>query len=62
MEQRASSFKRGINELQGAPAIFVLACLAMVVNEMIRNGATALAGVAVIAAGIPVYFLFGRRK
>jgi APA family basic amino acid/polyamine antiporter len=45
-----------------APAIFVLACFAMVVNEMIRNGATALAGVAVIAAGIPVYFLFGRRK
>jgi hypothetical protein len=30
----------------------------MVVNEMIRNGATALAGVAIIVAGIPVYFLF----
>jgi APA family basic amino acid/polyamine antiporter len=45
-----------------APAIFVLACFAMVVNEMIRNGATALVGVAVIAAGIPVYFLFGRRE
>ncbi len=44
-----------------APAIFVLACSAMVVNEMIRNGATALAGVAVIVAGIPVYFLFRRR-
>jgi APA family basic amino acid/polyamine antiporter len=44
-----------------APAIFVLACGAMVVNEMIRNGATALVGVAVIAAGIPVYFSFGRR-
>ena len=45
-----------------APAIFVLACLAMVVNEMMRNGATALVGAAVIAAGVPVYFLFGRRK
>ena len=44
-----------------APAIFVLACCAMVVNEMIRNGATAFAGVAVIAAGIPVYFLFKPR-
>jgi APA family basic amino acid/polyamine antiporter len=43
-----------------APAIFVVAGAAMVVNEMIRNGAPALAGVAVIAAGIPVYFLFGR--
>ena len=44
-----------------APAIFVLACLAMVVNEMMRNGATALVGAAVIAAGVPVYFFFGRR-
>ncbi len=43
-----------------APAIFVIACAAMVVNEMIRNGATALAGVAVIVAGIPVYFFFAR--
>jgi basic amino acid/polyamine antiporter, APA family len=45
-----------------APAIFVLACGAMVVNEMIRNGATAIAGVAVILAGVPVYFLFARRR
>jgi APA family basic amino acid/polyamine antiporter len=44
-----------------APGIFVVACAAMVVNEMIRNGPTALAGVAVIAAGVPVYFFFGRR-
>jgi APA family basic amino acid/polyamine antiporter len=41
-----------------APAIFVIACAAMVVNEMIRNGTTAIAGVAVIVAGVPVYFLF----
>ncbi len=45
-----------------APAIFVLACAAMVVNEMIRNGATAIAGVAVILAGVPVYFFFARRR
>jgi APA family basic amino acid/polyamine antiporter len=44
-----------------APAVFVVAGAAMVVNELIRNGATALAGVAVIAAGIPLYFLFARR-
>jgi basic amino acid/polyamine antiporter, APA family len=46
-----------------APAIFVVAGGAMVVNEMIRNGAPALAGVAIIAAGVPVYFFFkgGRR-
>jgi APA family basic amino acid/polyamine antiporter len=45
-----------------APGIFVVACAAMVVNEMIRNGATALAGVAVIAAGVPIYLLFGRKQ
>lgn len=45
-----------------APGIFVVAAAAMVVNEMIRNGATALAGVAVIAAGIPVYFVFSARN
>jgi APA family basic amino acid/polyamine antiporter len=44
-----------------APGIFVAACAAMVVNEMIRNGTPALAGVGVILAGVPVYFLFGRR-
>jgi len=45
-----------------APAIFVVAGAAMVVNEMFRNGAPALAGVAVILAGIPVYFLFRRTR
>ena len=44
-----------------APAIFVVASALMLVNEIIRNGVTALAGLAVIAAGAPVYFLFARR-
>jgi APA family basic amino acid/polyamine antiporter len=44
-----------------APAIFILASAAMVVNEIWRNGTTALIGVAVIAIGVPVYYLFGRR-
>jgi APA family basic amino acid/polyamine antiporter len=43
-----------------APGIFVLASAAMVVNEMIRNGATALVGAGVIALGIPVYYVFTR--
>jgi APA family basic amino acid/polyamine antiporter len=44
-----------------APAIFVLASLTMVINEIHRNGAPALAGIAVIAAGVPVYYLFACR-
>jgi APA family basic amino acid/polyamine antiporter len=44
-----------------APATFVIASAVMLVNEIIRNGVTGLAGVAVIAAGVPVYFLFARR-
>lgn len=43
-----------------APGLFVLASAAMVVNEIIRNGAPALAGIAVIAFGLPVYSLFAR--
>ena len=38
-----------------APGIFVAACAAMVVNELWRNPGTSAAGVAIIAAGIPVY-------
>jgi APA family basic amino acid/polyamine antiporter len=44
-----------------APAVFVLASLAMVVNEIIRNGATALTGLAIILVGIPVYYSLARR-
>ncbi len=44
-----------------APATFVLVSAVMLVNGIIRNGVTALAGVAVIAAGVPVYFVFARR-
>jgi APA family basic amino acid/polyamine antiporter len=45
-----------------APAIFVLASAAMVLAEMYRNGATALAGLAVIAVGAPVYLLIRSRR
>lgn len=44
-----------------APAIFIVASAAMVVNEIVRNGATAIVGLAVIATGVPVYYLFARR-
>jgi len=45
-----------------APGLFVVASFAMVVNEIIRNGLPALAGLAIIALGIPVYYLFARRR
>jgi basic amino acid/polyamine antiporter, APA family len=45
-----------------APALFVLASFVMVANEIWRNGATAGAGIAVIAAGVPVYVLMTRAR
>jgi APA family basic amino acid/polyamine antiporter len=44
-----------------APAIFVVSSAAMVVNEIWRDPGPALTGVALIAAGIPVYLLARRR-
>jgi APA family basic amino acid/polyamine antiporter len=45
-----------------APATFVLASALMLVNDVMRTGRTALAGLAVIAAGVPLYFIFQRRR
>ena len=44
-----------------APAFFVVASLAMVVSEIWNNPRTALAGLAVIAAGFPLYVVYARR-
>jgi APA family basic amino acid/polyamine antiporter len=43
------------------PGVFVLAAAVMLVNEVWRNPATSLAGVAIIAAGLPVYWRMRRR-
>jgi basic amino acid/polyamine antiporter, APA family len=43
-----------------APAVFVVASAAMIVNVLWRNPATTAAGLAVIAAGIPAYFAMRR--
>lgn len=45
-----------------APGFFVLASAFMVVAEINRTPDTALAGLTIIAAGIPVYFLFTRLR
>jgi APA family basic amino acid/polyamine antiporter len=43
------------------PAIFVLACLAIVVNSFATDTRRTLIGASVILAGIPLYFFFRRR-
>jgi APA family basic amino acid/polyamine antiporter len=45
-----------------APGVFVAASAVMVINEIARSGATAVVGLAVIGAGIPLYALFARRR
>jgi APA family basic amino acid/polyamine antiporter len=42
------------------PAIFVVASLAMVANSFWRDPASSLAGAALIAAGVPVYYAIRR--
>ena len=44
-----------------APAIFVVASVGMVANSFWRDPASSVAGVALIAAGVPVYFAIRRR-
>ena len=45
-----------------APAIFVIACFAIVVNAVVGAPKTALVGCLLIAAGLPVFFWSRRRK
>ena len=44
-----------------APAVFVVASALMLGNEIWRNPATSVAGLGIIAAGIPIYEYFRRR-
>jgi APA family basic amino acid/polyamine antiporter len=45
-----------------APAVFIAASLAIVVNEIWNNPGPSLSGLGVIAAGLPLYGLFGRNS
>jgi len=45
-----------------APAVFVAASAVIVLNEIWRNPSTSLVGLAVIAAGLPVYFVVARTR
>ncbi len=44
-----------------APGLFVIASAAMVINAIWREPLPSLGGMAILAAGIPVYWLFQRR-
>jgi APA family basic amino acid/polyamine antiporter len=44
-----------------APAIYALASLAILVNGLYRAPGATGAGAVIIAAGLPVYFLFKRQ-
>jgi APA family basic amino acid/polyamine antiporter len=44
-----------------APAFFVAASLVMVINLIWNSPGTSLAGLGVIAAGFPLYWIFGRK-
>jgi glutamine synthetase adenylyltransferase len=44
-----------------APAIFVIASAAMVVNSFWRDPGSSLAGAALIGVGVPVYYVIRRR-
>ncbi len=45
-----------------APAVFVLASAVIVVNEIVRNPRPSLAGLAIIALGVPVYWWMRRSR
>jgi APA family basic amino acid/polyamine antiporter len=45
-----------------APALFVAAALLMVLNVLWRDPGTSLPGLAIILAGVPIYFVAVRRR
>ena len=45
-----------------APAVFVLASFLMVLNEIWNRPGPAIGGLAIIAAGVPLYLLFAKRR
>ena len=45
-----------------APALFVVAAAAMLINEVTSRPGPALAGAAIILAGLPIYFYYSRRN
>ena len=44
-----------------SPALFVVASFAIVANQLIVNTHDAIVGLSVVLAGVPVYYLWGRR-
>lgn len=62
---RAEAGDRAGYRVPGHPvttALFVLACFATVANTIYRYPSNSLIGMAILAAGVPVYFLWSRNK
>lgn len=54
-----------INRMPGHPvttALFVAVCWLVVISTIFKHPGNSAAGLAIVLAGIPVYFLWGRRK
>jgi APA family basic amino acid/polyamine antiporter len=64
LRRRQPSIKRPFSALgyPWAPAVFIVASAVMLVNEIMRNRATAGAGIAIILLGIPVYLVMRRAR
>jgi len=45
----------------GAPIAFALTCLAIVANQIVSDPRESLTGLALVVAGLPVYYLWSRR-
>jgi APA family basic amino acid/polyamine antiporter len=43
-----------------APVLFALVCLAIVVNQIVSDPRNSLWGLALVAAGLPVYYVWTR--
>jgi APA family basic amino acid/polyamine antiporter len=44
------------------PAIFIISSLAIVANQIVSDPAESVFGLSLVLAGLPVYFLWARKK
>jgi APA family basic amino acid/polyamine antiporter len=61
--RRTSSYRPAFRAagFPAVPVLFAIICLAIVVNQIISDPANSLFGLAIVLAGLPVYYLWRRR-